>query len=68
MSTPIVNLMNLMKKLRPSEIIREAESAATRYIACCGVISAEKVLKLAWQKVKARNTILKQKYGDKNEN
>ncbi len=51
-----------MKKLKAQEIVNAAQAAADNYVCCCGGESAEKVLKLAYEKVKAKNDLLREKY------
>ena len=55
-----------MKKLKSVEIIRSAQAMADKSVCCYGAESAERVLKKAWEKVRAKNVLLKEKYkGDK---
>lgn len=51
-----------MKKLKSTEIIKHAQTTADKFICWVGGGNAERILKLAWEKVKAKNTLLKEKY------
>lgn len=51
-----------MKKLKTQEIVDEARKAAERYTCQLGGHNAERVLRLAYQKVKAKNDLLREKY------
>jgi len=55
-----------MKKLKSGEIVTKAQTLADSCICCYGAESAERLLKKAWEKVRAKNVLLKLKYkGDK---
>ncbi len=51
-----------MKKLKAYEIVDGARKAADRYTCYFGGMNAERILKLAHEKVKAKNDLLKIKY------
>lgn len=51
-----------MKKLKPGEVIQQAESLSLRTIAGCGIESAEQVLRLALEKVIAKKRAILRKY------
>lgn len=51
-----------MKRMKSTQIISEAQTIADRYTCSCGGDNAERILKLAWEKVKAKNDLLKKKY------
>ena len=51
-----------MKKLKSQEIIRQARALADSCICWHGAESAERILKKAWEKVRAKNVLLKLKY------
>ena len=51
-----------MKKLKPGEIIQQAEGLSLRTIAGCGLESAENVLQLALEKVIAKKRAILRKY------
>ena len=51
-----------MKNLKSHEIVDEARKAADKFTCQLGGHNAERILKLAYQKVKAKNDILKIKY------
>jgi len=54
-----------MKKLKPQEAIQKAQQIADKYTCSYGGFNAERILKLAWEKVRAKNKLLKEKYGDR---
>ncbi len=51
-----------MKKLKSNEIVQQAETLSLRTIAGCGLDSAERVLKLALEKVIAKKKVMAKKY------
>ncbi len=51
-----------MKNLKSYEIVDEARKAADKFTCQLGGHNAERVLKLAYEKVKAKNDLLKIKY------
>jgi len=51
-----------MKKLKPKEIIYQAERLSEKQICFFGVESAEQILKLALEKTRAKRLNLKAKY------
>lgn len=50
-----------MKKLKSQEIINAASKTAETFIAHYGIIAAERVLRLAVEKVRAKLNLLSQK-------
>ena len=53
-----------MKKMKAMEIIRAARDTADNAICCYSGGNAERILKLAWEKVRAKNTLLRVKYDE----
>ena len=51
-----------MKKKKIQEIITMAQSTADKFTCHLGAENAERVLKLAHEKVKAKNDLLRKKY------
>ncbi|MCK5607947.1 hypothetical protein KAR91_39065 [Candidatus Pacearchaeota archaeon] len=54
-----------MKKMKTPAIIQQAKFFADNATSYCGGENAERILKLAYEKVKAKNEFLRSKYDDK---
>lgn len=50
--------------MKSQEIVEAAQTVADNYVCICGRENAERILKLAWEKVKVKNVLLQEKYGE----
>lgn len=48
--------------MKSQEIVEAAQTVADNYMCICGRDNAERILKLAYEKVKAKNVLLAEKY------